>query len=153
MEVAARLAILVACGVAGGTLYVLIATAARVSPPGDPPVPPVMAGLAPSVLVAFIFLAGGTALTGAGTVDAGAVSTVLAATGIALLAFVGFRVGRATLRVLRSPDAGAAVVVPSPSLFVLAWAGAALALGSWLLAVGAVVVALLAGIRIEGRSP
>jgi len=145
---AAGLAVLVACGVAGGVLYVLVAAPARGRRPDEPPVPSPPAGLAPTALAVFIFLAGGTALTGAGTVDAGAASSVLAAAGIALLAFVGFMVGRATLRVLGSPNAAEAVVEPSPSLLVLAWAGAALALGSWLLATGAVVVALLAGVRV-----
>lgn len=148
MNPAAELAVLVACGVAGGALYVLVAAPARGRPPGDPPVPPALAGLTPTMLAVFILLAGGTALTGAGTVDAGAVSTVLAAAGIALLAFVGFMVGRATLRVLGSPNAEEAVVEPSSSHLVLAWAGAALALGSWLVAIGAVVVALLAGVRL-----
>jgi hypothetical protein len=148
VRLAAELAVLVACGVAGGALYVLVAAPAPGRPPGDPPVPPALAGLAPTVLAVFILLAGGTALTGAGTVDAGAASTLLAAVGIALLAFVGFVVGRATLRVLGSPNAEEAVVQPSASLLVLAWAGAALALGSWLLAIGAVVVTLLAGVRL-----
>jgi hypothetical protein len=152
VALAAELAVLVACGVAGGVLFVLFAAPHRRLPAGDRPAPPVMAGLAPSVLVAFIVLAGGTALTGAGTLNVGTASVVLAACGIAILAAVGLAVGRATLRALRSPDAGGAVVGPSPSLLVLAWAGAALALGSWLLAVGAVVVALLAGIRVERTS-
>jgi hypothetical protein len=153
VELAAALAVLVACGVAGGVLYVLVAAPPRRRPPGDPPVPPVLAGLAPTVLAVFILLAGGTALTGAGTVNVGTASTVLAAVGIAVLAVVGFVVGRATLRALGSPSAEGAFVVPSPSLLVLAWAGAALALGSWLLAVGAVVVALLAGVRVERGRP
>ena len=148
MKLAAELAVLVACGVAGGALFVLVAGPARGRPPGDPPVPPALAGLSPTVLAVFVLLAGGTALTGAGTVDAGAASTLLAAAGVALLAFVGFLVGRATLRALGSPNAAEAVVEPSASLLELAWAGASLALGSWLLATGAVVVALLAGVRV-----
>jgi len=34
-------------------------------------------------------------------------------------------------------------------LVVLLWAGAALALVSWLLAIGAVLIALIGGVRIE----
>ena len=149
MEPAAELAVLVACGVAGGALYVLVATPGRVHPPGQSPVPPTLAGLAPASLAVFILLAAGTALTRAGTVDAGAATSVLAAVGIVILVLVGLAVGRATLRVLGAPNAAEAGVVPSPPLLVLAWAGAALALGSWLLAIGAVILALLAGVRVD----
>ncbi len=152
MELAARLAVLVACIVAGAVLFVMLTAPLRRLPPADPPDPPVMAGLVPTALVAFIVLAGGTALTGAGTVNAGTASVVLAAMGITVLAAVGFLVGRATLRALRSPGAEEALVAPSPSLLVMAWVGAALALGSWLLAIGAVLVALLAAVRVERGS-
>jgi hypothetical protein len=163
VEVAARLAVLVACGVAGGTLFVLLASPARARPPGGPsagrpddqppesPVPAPLGGLAPASLAAFVLLAGGTVLTGAATVDAGDPSAVLAVAGIGMLAIAGIPAGRAALRILRAPGAAGALVAPSSTLIVLAWAGAALALGSWLLAVGAVVMALLASVRIERR--
>lgn len=163
MEVAARLAVLVACGVAGGTLFLLLASPAWARGPAGPPagrpgdqppespVPMPIGGLAPASLAAFILLAGGTALTGAATVDAGDSSAVLAVAGIAMLAIAGIPAGRAALRLIRAPDAAGASIVPSSTLIVLAWAGAALALASWLLAVAAVVMALLASVRIERR--
>ncbi len=163
VEVAARLAVLVACGVAAGTLFVLLALPAQArrpagppagrggDQPAEPPVPAPLGGLAPASLAAFVLLAGGTALTGAATVDAGARSAVLAVVGIGMLAIAGIPAGRAALQVLRAPGAAGAVVAPSSTLIVLAWAGAALALASWLLAVAAVVMALLASVRIERR--
>jgi hypothetical protein len=149
MELAARLAVLVACAVAAGALFILVATPTRMHRPAEPPVPAPLAGLAPAVLVAFILLAGGTALTGAAVVDAGAVSTALAIAGIVLLAGIGLVIARAAVRVLRAPTAGEVGLMPSPTLIVLTWAGAALALSSWLLAMGAVAVALLASVSIE----
>jgi hypothetical protein len=163
VEVAARLAVLVACGVAGGTLFVLLASPARARGPAGPPAgrpghrppespaPASLGGLAPASLAAFVLLAGGTALTGAATVDAGDSSAVLALAGIGMLAIAGIPAGRAALRVLRAPDASGASIVPSSTLIVLAWAGAALALASWLLALAAVVMALVASVRIERR--
>lgn len=147
MELAARLTVLLACGVACGTLFVLAAAPGRAAadPPG--PIPP--AGLAPLALAAFIPLAGGTVLTGAGTIDAGLASGVLQAAGIGVLTVVGLLVAKPAVRVLRVPATAGAAVAPSASLLVLAWAGAALAVASWILAAGAVAVALLAGVRIE----
>lgn len=146
----ARVAVLLACGVAGGALFVLVAAPprARAHPPG----PASLARLAPTALAAFILLAGGTVLTGAGTIDAGTASGVLQAAGIGVLAVVGILAARSAVRVLRATTAAERAVVPSPSLLVLAWAGAALALASWILAAGAVGVALLAGVRVERRS-
>jgi hypothetical protein len=151
VEVAARLAVLVACGVAGGALLVLAATQERAADdPGS--TPPPMGGLAPAVLGAFVLLAGGTALTGAGTLPAAAGSPIFAGAGIGLLAVAGAVTGRAALRLARAPASGRAAGA-SPVLLVVAWAGAALALGSWLLAVGTVAVAVLAGVRLERRVP
>ncbi len=153
MEVAARLAVLVACAVAAGTLFVLVAAPVRVRPPADPPHAPPLAGLAPASLATFILLAGGSALTGAGAGDAGAAASVVALAGIGILVVAGLLTGRAALRVLGASSAGEAAAAPSPTLLVLAWTGAALALASWLLAIGAVVVALLTSVRVEGRAP
>ncbi len=155
MEVAARLAVLVACAVAGGALLVLVATPAR-APARAPAVGsrasvPV-GGVAPAVLAAFVLLAGGTALTGAGTIPAIAGSSIVAMAGIGMLAAAGVATGLAALRLVRAPS-GRRLAVASPVVLVLAWAGAAVALGSWLLAVGAVAVALLAGVRLERREP
>ncbi len=149
MEVVARLAVLLACGVAGATLFVLVAAPAPVRSPADPPRPAPLAGLAPAALSAFILLAGGTALTGAATIDAGGFSGVLVMAGIAMLAIAGIVAGRAAVRILRASSAANSAVAPSPTLIVLAWAGAALALTSWLLALGAAVVALLASVRVD----
>lgn len=146
MELAARLAVLLSCGVASGALFVLLAA------PGQArahPEPAPLAGLAPTVLVAFILLAGGTVLTGAATIDAGFASVVLQAPGIGLLAVTGLLAARSTLRVLRAPAAPETAVVPSPSLLVLAWAGAALAMVSWILAAGAAGVAVLASFTVD----
>ncbi|MFH1474735.1 MAG: hypothetical protein ABIG85_02640 [Chloroflexota bacterium] len=94
-------------------------------------------------------VAGGTALTGAGTIDAGPTSVALQAAGTALLAVVGLLVARSALRVLRALSVADAAVAESPSLVILAWAGAALAMVSWILAAGAIGVALLAAVRVE----
>jgi hypothetical protein len=147
VELAARLAVLIACGVAGGALFVLVAAPGRSR--ARPPEPAPLAGLAPAALAAFILLAGGTALTGAGTIGAGIDPVVLQAAGIGLLAVAGLLAARSALRVLRATTAAEAAVVPSPMLLVVAWAGAALALASWILAAGAVGVALLAGVSVE----
>jgi hypothetical protein len=147
VEVAARLAVLVACGVAAGALFVSFATPGRVLARSREPAP--LAGLGPTVLGAFILLAGGTALTGAGTIDAGPTSALVEGAGTALLALAGLRVAWSAVRALRAATAAEAVAVESPSLLVLAWAGAALATASWILAAGTVVVALLAGVSVR----
>ena len=148
MELAARLAVLLACGVAGGALFVLVAAPGQARPAASEPVPP--AGFALVVLGGFILLAGGTVVTGGGTIDARSASAALQAAGIGLLAACGLLAVRSALHVLRAPTAAEVAVVPSPSLLVLAWAGAALALASWILAAGALAVALLAGVRLDG---
>lgn len=148
MELAARLAVLLACGVAGGALFVLVAAPGQARPDASEPVPP--AGFVLVVLGAFILLAGGTAVTGGGTIDARSASAALQAAGIGLLAVCGLLAARSALRVLRAPTAAEVAVVPSPPLLALAWAGAALALVSWILAAGALAVALLAGVRLDG---
>jgi hypothetical protein len=147
VELVARLAVLLACGVAGGSLFVMFATPGRVRARSPEPTP--LVGLGPTVLAAFILLAGGTALTGAGTIDARSTSVGLQAAGTALLAFAGLRVAGSAVRILRAPNAAEAAVVESPSLLVLAWAGAALATVSWILAAGAIAVALLASLSVN----
>jgi hypothetical protein len=153
VEVAARLAVLVACAVAAGTLFVLLAAPGPARPAADPPHPAPLPGLVPAALAAFVLLAGGTALTGAGAVDPGNLSGALAVAGIAMLAIAGIPAGRAAVRILRASSAANMAIDPSPSLIALAWAGAALALASWLLAVSAVLVALLASLSVDDARP
>jgi hypothetical protein len=90
-----------------------------------------------------VLLAGGVALTGAARLDAGALATGLRVGGVALLVATAF------LAVLVVAPHGQRVPMTLGGLVVLLWAGAALALVSWLLAIGAVLVALVAGVRIE----
>jgi hypothetical protein len=66
------------------------------------------------------------------------------AAGIGLLVACGLLTWRG---VRRQP-----IAVSSTNLVVLAWAGAALALVSWLAAAGTAAVALIAGIRIQPRA-
>jgi|GEM_PF-1413028 len=149
MELAARLAVLLACGVAGGALFVVVAAPVRARPPAPVPIP--LAGRSPIVLAAFIVLAAGTVLTGAGSVDARFASAASQAAGIALLAVTGILATRSAISARRATAAAEPAIVPSASLLVLAWAGAALATISWILALGAVAVAVLAGIGVERR--
>lgn len=152
LEVAARLAVLLACAGAAGTLYVLAASPVRVRPADEAASPAQLPGLVPAALVAFVLLAGGTALTGAGTVGTGPATDLVTLAGIALLAVVGWVAARGAARALAGRGSVDATVAPSAGLVVLAWAGAALALASWVLAVGAAVLALLAGVRVERRA-
>jgi hypothetical protein len=99
----------------------------------------------PAALAGYVLLAGGVALTGAGTLDAGMLATGLRAGGIALL------VATAVLAVLVVVPHGERIPMTVGGLVILLWAGGALALVSWLLAIGGVVVALIGGVRIEPR--
>jgi hypothetical protein len=158
METIARLAVLLSCAAAGGTLLVVLAgprsavTFAREAHPGSLP------GVLPAALAGYVLLAGGVALTGAGTRDsarqehvprerrrehAGMLATGLRVGGVALL------LATAVLACLVAAPPGERIPMTVGGLVILLWAGGALALVSWLLAVGAVLVALVGGVRIE----
>ena len=143
MDTVARLAVLLSCAAAGGTLLVLLAGPrsdgpfARAAQPGSLP------GVLTAALAAYVLLAGGVALTGAARLDAGVLATGLRVGGVALLVATAF------LAVLVVAPHGQRVPMTQGGLVVLLWAGAALALVSWLLAIGAVLVALIGGVRIE----
>ena len=144
METIARLAVLLCCAAAGGTLLVVLAGprsavtfAPREAHSGSLP------GVLPAALAGYVLLAGGVALTGAGTLDAGMLATGLRVGGVALL------VATAVLAGLVAAPFGERIPMTVGGLVILLWAGGALALVSWLLAVGAVLVALVGGVRIE----
>jgi len=143
METVARLVVLLSCAAAGGTLLVVLAgsrSAGRLAWEANPRGIP---GLFPAALAGYVLLAGGVALTGAGTLDAGMLATGLRVGGIALL------VATTVLAGLVVAPPGARIPMTGGGLVILVWAGGALALVSWLLAIGAVVVALAGGVRIE----
>jgi hypothetical protein len=165
LEVVARLAVLLACAVAAGALLVMVAgptRRARLPHDEEPFEPRPLAGLVPAGLAAFILLAGGTALSGAATVQGGDASVALAAIGIGILAAAGLLAARAARRgppsATTAPAATASptppsTVAPPLTILVLLWAGAALALSSWLIAAGAVLLALLGSLRVDRRVP
>jgi hypothetical protein len=93
-------------------------------------------------------LGAGSALTGAGTVDAGPLAPLLQLAGICLLALAGWLGAGPGARAARRSDGPAGT--PTAAL-VLLWAGGALALASWVLAAGALAVALLAGAQVVPR--
>jgi hypothetical protein len=148
LELAARLADHLACFVAAGVLYVRLA-GPRPGPPDRPAAPPRPAGLGLITLASFVVLAGGTALTGAGTLPEGPLTDIAALAGIVMLGACGGLAARAAPRFVAASQGDEAAAAPSPALIVLAWAGAALALASWVLAIGTLVVAVLAGVRLE----
>ncbi len=143
METIGRLAVLLSCAAAAAALLVLLAgtrpsggRVRRTSPRG-------LRGAVPAALAGYVLLAGGAALTGAGTLDAGMLATGLRTGGVALLgATAGLAGMLATSRGRRAP-------MTLGGLVILLWAGGALALVSWMLAVGGVLVALIASVRVE----
>lgn len=143
METVARLAVLLSCAAAGGTLLVLLAGPRSAGPFALAARPGLLPGVLTAALAAYVLLAGGVALTGAGELDAGTLATGLRAGGVALLVATAF------LAVLVVAPNGERIPTTLGGLVVLLWAGAALALVSWLLAIGAVLVALIGGVRIE----
>jgi hypothetical protein len=88
-------------------------------------------------------MAGGVAVTGAGTLDAGMLATGLRVGGVALL------VATAILAAVATPTPASGIAMTRGGLAVLLWAAGALALVSWLLAFGSVIVALILSVRIE----
>jgi drug/metabolite transporter (DMT)-like permease len=143
VETVARLAVLLSCAAAGGTLLVLLARPRSASPSARTAQPGMLPGVLAAALAAFVLLAGGVALTGAGRLDAGTLATGLRVGGVALLVATAF------LAVLVVAPHGERIPMTLGGLVVLLWAGAALALVSWLLAIGAVLIALIGGVRIE----
>jgi hypothetical protein len=143
VETIARLSVLLSCAAAAGLLMVILADPRSASLLARHATTGTLRGVVPAALGGYALVAGGAALTGAGTVDAGMLATGLRVGGVALL------VATAVLTVI--------VIVPpmergpatSGALVVLLWAGGALALLSWLLALGGVLVALVGGVRIE----
>jgi len=143
MDTVARLAVLLSCAAAGGTLLVLLAGPRSGGPFARPARPGPLPGVLTAALAAYVLLAAGVALTGAARLDAGALATGLRVGGVALLVATAF------LAVLVVAPHGQRVPTTLGGLVVLLWAGAALALVSWLLAIGAVLVVLVGGVRIE----
>ena len=143
METIARLAVLLSCAAAAGGLLVSLArphpAGTRVRPEGPGSVP----GVVPAALAGYVLLAGGAALTGAGTLDAGMLATGLRVGGVGLLVATGLLTG------LVVAPTGQRVPMTLGGLVILLWAGGALALVSWLLAIGAVLVALAGSVRMD----
>jgi len=143
METIARLAVLLSCAVAAGGLLVQVArphpAGARVRTGAGIGVP----GVIPAALAGYALLAGGAALSGAGTLDAGMLATGLRAGGVGLLIATGFLTG------MVAAPTGARAPTTLGGLVILLWAGGALALVSWLLAIGAVVVAPAGSLRMD----
>ena len=142
METIARLAVLLSCAAATGGLLVILARPhpaggrLRTEGPGSLP------GIVPVALAGYLLLAGGAALTGAGTLDAGMLATGLRVGGIGLLVATGLLAG------LLVTSTGPRVPLTPGGLVILLWAGGALGLLSWLLAIGAVLVALVGSVRV-----
>ena len=143
METIARLAVLLSCAVAAGGLLVQVTrprpSRTRVRAGGGAGLP----GILPAALAGYAVLAGGAALTGAGTLDAGMLATGLRAGGVGLLVATGLVAGLIVART------GARAPTTVGGLVILLWAGGALALVSWLLAIGAVVVAFAGSLRMD----
>jgi hypothetical protein len=143
VETIARLSVLLSCAVAAGLLAVILADRrlagllARHERPGT------LRGVVQAALGGYALVAGGAALTGAGTVDAGMLATGLRVVGVALLVAV------AALTVFVMVLPAERIPITAGALVILLWAGGALALVSWLLALGGVLVALVGGVRIE----
>ena len=93
METIARLAVLLSCAAATGGLLVILARPhpagghVRVEGPGS------LRGVVPAALAGYVLLAGGAALTGAGTLDAGLAAAGLRVGGIGLLVETGLLAG------------------------------------------------------------
>jgi hypothetical protein len=143
VETIARLAVLLSCAAAGGSLLVLLAGRRTGGPLARAAQPSLLPGVLTAGLAAYVLLAGGVALTGAGKLDAGTLATGLRVGGVALLVATAFLAG-----LVVAPH-GERIPMTLGGLVVLLWAGAALALVSWLLAIGAVLVALIGGVRVE----
>ena len=143
METIARLAVLLSCAAAGGTLLVVLAGTRSAGPVAWQAHPDSLPGVFPAALAGYVLLAGGVALTGAGTLDAEGLAAGLRVGGVALL------LATAVLAGIVAARAGERIPMTAGGLVILLWAGGALALVSWLLAIGGVVVAVVGAVRIE----
>ncbi len=122
MELAARAAVLLACaGAAGGLLTVLARSAPHPGGGGPAAGYGPLPGVLSLALGALILVAGGSAVTGAGTMAGSGPIVVLQGTGIGILAAAGLLAARST-RIPSAAPAGAASIVS------LAWLGAGTAL-------------------------
>lgn len=142
METIARIVVLLSCAVAAGGLLMILARPHPAPPRVRPEGPGSLPGVVPAALVGYVLLAVGAGLTGAGTLDAGMLATGLRVGGVALLVATGLVAG-----LIVAPN-GERVPMTLGGLVILLWAGGALALLSWLLAIGAVVVALVGSVRM-----
>lgn len=144
LELAARLAVLLACAVAIGALYVRLAGPRSV--PADPPMPGVarpIRGAVDATLVAFVVVAGGAAIAGiAGGVGDGPGIVLLRAAGIVLLAAAGVL---ALVPLRRRGRLG------PQALIGLAWLGAGAALLAPLVLIVAALAIVLLAVRVEDR--
>lgn len=142
LELAARLAVLLAAAVAAGALYVRLARSSP-GPVGDPSTARPVPGAVSAALGAFIVVAGGAALAGIGLgpgADGGL--ALLRAAGIGLLAAAGL------LAVVALPGRGR----PGPTgLIGPAWLGAGMALGAPLVLIVAALVVIVLAVRVEDR--
>lgn len=158
MELVARLAVLLASALAAGALYAVLALPAGGRPTAAPigraqgpraeprPIPAVL----PLSLGGFVVLAAGTVLTGAATIAPDEpVGAVIRAVGVGLLAVAGLLSARRVAHRAAAPDSESGTAVAATTIATVAWAGAALATLSWLLAIGALVVALVGGLRVQ----
>jgi len=118
VELAARAAVLLACaGAAGGLLTVLARSAPHPGGGGPAAGYGPLPGVLSLALGALILVAGGSAVTGAGTMAGSGPIVVLQGTGIGILAAAGLLAARST-RIPSVAPAGAASIVS------LAWLGA-----------------------------
>jgi hypothetical protein len=160
VEVAARLAVLLACAAVAGALLALAAGGSR---PADRvtrgAAPRPVRGALPLALAGFVVVAGGVAVTGAGAGDAAGGLAALRAVGIALLAAAGVL----AVLVVRGPgrrdevrEAGSrrtpAIRPSAASAVSLAWLGAGMALASPLVMAVAVGAVLGLGVRVAART-
>ena len=143
VETVARLGVLLSCAVAAGLLAVILADGRSAGLLARHATPGTLRGVVPAALGGYALVAGGVALTGAGTVDAGMLASGLRVGGVALLAAV------AALTMLVMVPPVERIPMTAGALVILLWTGGALALVSWLLALGGVLVALVGGVRIE----
>jgi hypothetical protein len=142
METIARIAVLLSCGVGTGGLFVILARPHGSASPLHAEGPGSLPGLVPAALAGYVLLGGGAALTGAGTLDAGMLAPGLRVGGVALLVATGLLAG------LASAQPGRRGPLTLGGLVILLWAGGALALLSWLLAIGGAAVALVGSVRV-----